>query len=44
MSIEEIANAYEREFHATPVFYECKPSAGAGDFAEDEILRGHLAN
>jgi len=27
----EIAGAYEREFHVAPVFYECKPSAGAGE-------------
>jgi galactokinase len=26
---ERIASAYEREFHVTPAFYECKPSAGA---------------
>jgi galactokinase len=27
----EIASAYEREFHIEPAFYECKPSAGAGE-------------
>jgi galactokinase len=26
-----IAHAYEQEFHMTPVFYECRPSAGAGE-------------
>ena len=30
---ETIASAYEREFHVTPAFYECKPSAGAGELA-----------
>jgi galactokinase len=28
---EEIARAYQREFHVTPAFYECQPSAGAGE-------------
>jgi galactokinase len=28
---ESIADAYEREFHVAPVFYECRPSAGAGE-------------
>jgi galactokinase len=28
---ETIAQAYEPEFHVAPVFYECKPSAGAGE-------------
>jgi galactokinase len=26
-----IAHVYEREFRVAPVFYECKPSAGAGE-------------
>jgi galactokinase len=29
---EEIARAYQREFHVAPAFYECQPSAGAGEF------------
>jgi galactokinase len=28
---QEIASAYEREFHVAPAIYECKPSAGAGE-------------
>jgi galactokinase len=26
-----IAHTYERKFHVAPVFYECRPSAGAGE-------------
>jgi galactokinase len=29
---EEIARAYQCEFHVAPAFYECQPSAGAGEF------------
>jgi galactokinase len=28
---ERIADAYEREFHVTPAFYQCKPSRGAAE-------------
>ena len=28
---EEIARAYQRQFHATPQVYPCRPSAGAGE-------------
>ena len=28
---DEIARAYERQFHATPQVYACRPSAGAGE-------------
>jgi galactokinase len=28
---ETIAAAYERRFHVAPVYYECRPSAGAGE-------------
>jgi galactokinase len=28
---QEIARAYERQFHVTPRVYACKPSAGAGE-------------
>jgi galactokinase len=28
---QQVAGAYERKFHIAPVFYECKPSAGAGE-------------
>jgi galactokinase len=28
---EAIAHAYERKFHMAPVYYECRPSAGAGE-------------
>ena len=31
---QEIANAYQREFHVAPAFYECQPSAGAGEFPQ----------
>jgi galactokinase len=29
---EEIARAYQREFHVSPKIYECQPSRGAGEF------------
>jgi galactokinase len=32
---ERIASAYEAEFHVAPAFYECKPSAGAGEYSFD---------
>jgi galactokinase len=31
---EEIARAYQREFHVAPAYYECQPSAGAGEFPQ----------
>jgi galactokinase len=31
---ERVAAQYEREFHVTPVFYNCKASQGAGEIVE----------
>ena len=31
---EQIARAYERQFHATPQIYACRPSAGAGEVGD----------
>jgi galactokinase len=34
---DEIAHAYQREFRVTPVYYECQPSRGAGEFPSENI-------
>ncbi len=34
---QEVARGYEGEFQVTPAFYECKPSAGAGEMAIKHI-------
>jgi galactokinase len=31
---EEVSRAYQREFRVAPVFYECQPSAGAGEVSD----------
>jgi galactokinase len=33
-----ISAAYERRFHATPEIYDCKPSAGAGEVKDFEMI------
>jgi galactokinase len=35
---EQIAGVYERQFHATPQVYACRPSAGAGEVTDREKL------
>jgi galactokinase len=32
---EEMARAYQSEFHVAPKFYECQPSQGAGEFPHE---------
>jgi galactokinase len=31
---EEMARAYQRQFHVTPQVYACRPSAGAGEVTD----------
>jgi hypothetical protein len=31
---EQMARAYERQFHTTPQVYACRPSAGAGEVTD----------
>jgi galactokinase len=33
---QEMARAYQRQFHATPQVYACRPSAGAGEVTDSE--------
>jgi galactokinase len=33
---DEMARAYQRQFHATPQVYACQPSAGAGEVKDSE--------